>query len=283
FAALARRTAAVFLTVAALGLAGPLATGASAATTPTVTCPSTSCRITAANLGNALRVATDNAGHDYQTYSDGRVVEVTTATGAVRTVAQGLGNLRGVAADGAGHVYTGDFDGNVSKVDLATGKATRIGTGVGSAQGLAYANGSVYVVGGSGKFFEVREGQPVRTVASGLGYAQSIALDGEGSAYIGDMFSRRILRIGLAAGTVTPVATEAYEPDSLSYGPDGRVYFTVSDELHRYDPATGTHVVAARLGGVFTYTLTLDKQGVAHLISDVQNGSAWQLSGLTRL
>ncbi|MBV2353900.1 hypothetical protein KUM39_05925 [Streptomyces sp. J2-1] len=284
FRAFARRTAAVSLTAAALALAGPLTTGASAAVgTPAVACPSSACKAAATGLGDPTRIATDSLGHDYQTFRDGRVVEVTTATGAVRTVAQGLGNLRGVAADGTGHLYTGDFDGNITKVDLATGGTTRIASGVGAAQGLAYGNGAVYVVGNAGKLFEVREGQPVRTVASGIGYSQSVALDGKGSAYTGDMFTRRILRVNISSGAVTTVATDAYEPDSLSYGPDGRVYFTVGSDVHRYDPASGAHTVAARLNGLYTFTLTLDRQGVAQAVSSGQNGSVWQVEGLTRL
>ncbi|MEU3983795.1 hypothetical protein AB0F77_27565 [Streptomyces sp. NPDC026672] len=278
-----RRAAALTLVAAAIALANPFASGASAATPASVACPSAVCKVAVTGQGDAVRVATDNAGHDYQTFSDGRVVEVTTATGATRTVARGLGNLRGVAADGAGHVFTGDFDGNITKIDLATGSTVRLASGLGSAQGLAYRDGAVYVAGGSGKLFEVREGAPVRTVASNIGYSQSIALDGKGAAYTGDMFTGRILRINLAGGAVTTVATEAYEPDSLSYGPDGRVYFAVSDELHRYDPATGRETLVTRLSGLYSYLLTIDTQGVAHAISNAQNGSVWQIEGLTRL
>ncbi|WP_327235278.1 hypothetical protein OG349_16250 [Streptomyces sp. NBC_01317] len=259
------------------------ATNAAAPAAPAVvTCPSVSCRSLASGLGEPVSSVLDASGNAYITYVNGDLRKVALATGATTTVARGLGNLRGVDLDGNGSAYVGDFDGNLRKVNLATGSQELLAGGLGPLHGVVHgAAGVTYATGGAGKLYEVRPGRPVRVVASGLGLSQGIALDGKGLAYTADMMSGRILRTDLATGAVKSLATEQYEPTSISVGSDGQVYFAVGSEVTRLNPVTGQAVEIATLRGLNSVFFRVDKNGDAYATDVVSGGgSLWKITGL---
>ncbi|MGW2054429.1 Vgb family protein [Streptomyces sp. NPDC001840] len=275
------RTAAVLLT--ALTVTGLAATSASAAAVPVVTCPSSSCTTLLTGLGEPVDAAYDTDDTDdnaYLTYQNGDLRKVNLVTGARSTVAQGLGNLRGIAVDGAGSAYVGDFDGNLLKVDLATGQHRLLASGLGALHGIVHRGTTTYATGGSGKLYELKEGGTVRVVASGLGLSQGIALDGRGRAYTADMFTGRILQTDLATGTTRTLATQFYEPTSISVAADGQVYFAVGNEVTRLNPDTGVGTAVASIRGLNFLAFKLDRNGNAYTTQVTGTGSLWKISNL---
>ncbi|WP_066956308.1 hypothetical protein [Streptomyces lushanensis] len=272
------RTAAVLLT--ALTVAGLAGASASAAAVPVVTCPSSSCTALLTGLGEPVDAAYDTSDNAYLTYQNGDLLKVNTVTGARSTVARGLGNLRGIAIDDTGSAYVGDFDGNLRKVDLATGRHQLLASGLGSLHGIARNGTTTYATGGSGKLYELKEGGTVRVVASGLGLSQGIALDGRGRAYTADMFTGRILRTDLTSGTTRTLATEFYEPTSISVAADGHVYFAVGSEVTRLDPDTGVGAPIASIRGLNFLAFKLDRNGNAYTTQVTGTGSLWKITNL---
>ncbi|MFE2598501.1 hypothetical protein ACFXCZ_18720 [Streptomyces sp. NPDC059396] len=272
------RTAAVLLT--ALTVTGLAATSASAAAVPVVTCPSSSCTTLLTGLGEPVDAAYDTDNNAYLTYQNGDLRKVNLVTGARSTVAQGLGNLRGIAVDGAGSAYVGDFDGNLRKVDLATGQHRLLASGLGALHGIVHRGTTTYATGGSGKLYELKEGGTVRVVASGLGLSQGIALDGRGRAYTADMFTGRILQTDLATGTTRTLATQFYEPTSISVAADGQVYFAVGNEVTRLNPDTGVGTAVASIRGLNFLAFKLDRNGNAYTTQVTGTGSLWKISNL---
>ncbi|MET9479991.1 hypothetical protein [Streptomyces sp. NPDC006638] len=247
-----------------------------------VNCPSVSCRSLVSGLGEPVTSVLDASGNAYITYVGGDLRKVVLATGATTTVAKGLGNLRGVDLDGDGSAYVGDFDGNLRKVNLATGSQQLLAGGLGPLHGIVHsAAGVTYATGGAGKLYEVRAGQPVRVVASGLGLSQGIALDGKGRAYTADMMTGRILQTDLTTGAVKSLAREQYEPTSISVGSDGQVYFAVGSEVTRLNPVTGEAVEIATLRGLNSVFFRVDRNGDAYATDVVSGGgSLWKITGL---
>ncbi|MFD3914041.1 hypothetical protein [Streptomyces sp. NPDC058603] len=272
------RTAAVPLT--ALTVAGLTGTSASAAAVPVVTCPSSSCTTLVTGLGEPVDAAYDTGDNAYLTYQNGELRTVNLVTGARSTVATGLGNLRGIALDGTGSAYVGDFDGNLREVDLATGQQRLLASGLGALHAIAHSGTTVYATGGSGKLYEVKESGTVRVVASGLGLSQGIAMDGRGGAYTADMFTGRILRTDLTTGTTRTVATQFYEPTSISVGADGQVYFAVGNEVTRLDPDTGVGTQVASVRGLNFFAFELDRDGNAYTTQVTGTGSLWKIANL---
>ncbi|MFB7275014.1 hypothetical protein [Streptomyces sp. NPDC056244] len=272
------RTAAVLLT--ALTVTGLAATSASAAAVPVVTCPSSSCTTLLTGLGEPVDAAYDTDDNAYLTYQNGDLRKVNLVTGARSTVAQGLGNLRGIAVDGAGSAYVGDFDGNLRKVDLTTGQHRLLASGLGALHGIVHRGTTTYATGGSGKLYELKEGGTVRVVASGLGLSQGIALDGRGRAYTADMFTGRILQTDLATGTTRTLATQFYEPTSISVAADGQVYFAVGNEVTRLNPDTGVGTPVASIRGLNFLAFKLDRNGNAYTTQVTGTGSLWKISNL---
>jgi sugar lactone lactonase YvrE len=265
------------MALASLSLAA-VAAGPAAAAIPRISCPSASCSQVATNLGEVVYTAEDTQGNVYLTYQNGQLRKVALSSGQLTTVASGLGNLRGIALDGLGHAYVANFDGQLLKVDLGTGAGTVVFSGPVSLHAVAYSAGSVYVTTGSGVLWQVRDGQPARQLNNQVGYTDTIALDGKGNAYTGDMFGNLIQRTNLTTGAVQTVATTDYEMTSVSVGPDGRVYFALGSEVWRVDPATGQEKEIAELSGnIFSWTLGSD--GVAL----VPGTTLYKVTGLTQL
>ncbi|MFC8826886.1 hypothetical protein ACFT9I_16270 [Streptomyces sp. NPDC057137] len=262
--------------------AAPVAPPAPAVTT--IACPSTACVRLASGLGEPLRVAPDGQGSAYVTYQNGDLRKVDLASGASAVVARGLGNLRGIDVHG-GSAYVVDFGGSLQRVDLATGARQVLASGLGALQAVVHdaAVGSTYVTGGDGRLVEVRDGRDPRVVADGLGLSQGIALDGKGNAYTADMMAGRVLRTKLATGATETLASETYEPTSISVGPDGQVYFAVADQVTRLDPATGRKVHFADIRGLNSVGFTMDERGDAYA-TDLGGGggSLWRIPGLGR-
>ncbi|MFE4640058.1 hypothetical protein [Streptomyces sp. NPDC056730] len=274
------RTAAVLLT--ALTVAGLAGTSASAAAVPVITCPSSSCTSLVTGLGEPVDAAYGTGDNAYLTYQNGELRTVNLVTGARSTVAAGLGNLRGIALDGtgSGSAYVGDFDGNLREVDLATGRRRLLASGLGALHAIAHSGTTIYATGGSGKLYEVQESGTVRVVASGLGLSQGIALDGRGGAYTADMFTGRILRTDLTTGATRTVATQFYEPTSISVAADGQVYFAVGNEVTRLNPDTGVGTRVASVRGLNFFAFELDRNGNAYTTQVTGTGSLWKIANL---
>lgn len=263
------------------------AQGAATAAEPTavrpVSCPSSACVQVARDLGWAVALVPDDAGNVYATYQHGELKKIDTATGRAVTVATGLGNLRGIALDGRGNAYVGDFDGRLHKVDLDTGADRIVATRLGPVQAVAWTAEGVYAVSGDSKLYQVRENdQPPRLVATGTGFSQSIALDGRGNAYLGNMMAGQILRVDLATGQVRTLLSRVYEPTSVSLGRDGGVYFLEVDTVSRLDPGTGSSVEVTLVRGLNTVGFRLDRNEVAWAADSRDGGALWRITGLTR-
>ncbi|MFI6085062.1 hypothetical protein ACIBBB_29535 [Streptomyces sp. NPDC051217] len=269
-----------------LAAAGSLPANAAAVQAPaaTIACPSTACVRLASGLGEAVRVAPDGPGSAYVTYQNGDLREVDLVSGGSVVVARGLGNLRGVDVHG-GSAYVVDFGGSVQRVDLGSGAREVLASGLGALQAVVHdgGSGSTYVTGGDGQLVEVREsGGAPRVVAGGLGLSQGIALDGKGNAYTADMMAGRVLRTELATGDTETLASETYEPTSISVGPGGQVYFAVADQVTRLDPATGRKTHFANIRGLNSVGFTMDERGDAHATDLGGGGSLWRIPGLGR-
>jgi hypothetical protein len=267
------------IAVAALGLTAVAApASASVEALPQINCPSANCFRVAGNLGEVVYTAEDAQGSIYLTYSTGLLRKVVPPTGQNTLVASGLGNLRGIALDGQGSAYVANFDGQLQKVDLATGAKTVVFTDSSSLHAVAYAAGSTYVSSGNGVLWQIRAGQPARKVNNQIGYTDTIALDGKGNAYTGDMFGNRIQRTDLTTGAGQTVGTTDYEMTSVSVGPDGRVYFALGSEVWRIDPPTGQKKEIAQLSP-FVFNWRLGADGVAL----IPGSTMYRVTGLTQL
>ncbi|MFD3521274.1 hypothetical protein [Streptomyces sp. NPDC058653] len=278
--------------VAAGGLAAVGSLPANATTIPavnvavkaapaTIACPSAACVRLASGLGESVRVAPDGQGGAYVTYQNGDLREVDLASGTSTVVARGLGNLRGIDVHGS-RAYVVDFGGSLQRVDLGTGARQVLASGLGALQAVVHdgASGSTYVSGNEGRLVEVRESGAPRVVAERLGLSQGIALDGRGNAYTADMMAGRVLRTELATGATETLASETYEPTSISVGPDGQVYFAVADQVTRLDPATREKVHFANIRGLNTAGFTMDERGDAYATDLGAGGSLWRIPGL---
>jgi hypothetical protein len=280
-----RRTAAAAACV--LGIGGmTIAAGSPAqAVTGPIACPSTACHAVGSGLGSTAGIALDGQGNAYATNPDGTLRKVVLATGATTVVARGLGNLRGLALDGLGDAYTVEFGGTLHQVNLATGAAQIRATGLGSdAQGVAAANGQVFVSNGGGQLFEVDKGKAPRLVASGLGVALAIGLDGKGNAFNVDPGSGQVDKTNLATGAVTTVSRAFGIPTGLAVdGAHNRVYVFEMDTLSRLDLSTGQVKVVATVPPS-GYTVALDASGNGYIDDDASgSGALWKINGLTSL
>ncbi|MFJ4783770.1 hypothetical protein [Streptomyces sp. NPDC088794] len=231
-------------------------------------------------LGSSpVSVALDGRGSAYVTVMSGELRRVDLAGGSTSTVAAGLGNLRGLDLDGQGSAYVGSFEGVLQKADLLTGAREEIARGLGPVHGVSVAGGRVYVASGDGSIYKAEKGQQTERVVTGLGLPLDLVADGD-SAYVADVIRGTVGKVDLADGSVTTLDSGAYEPQSLSRGADGAVYFLAGGEFHRVDPVTGRKTTAARLTSLSAYDFTLAANGDAYVTSS--DGSLWRLNGLAR-
>jgi sugar lactone lactonase YvrE len=267
----------------ALALGALLASGATmtltapaVAATGDVKCPSTDCVRIAPAAGSPVAIAPDNAGAVYLAYSGGDLLKLDLATGALDTVTTGLGNLRGVAVAG-GNAYITSFDGRLQQVDLATGSHRTLAAGLPSLFGVARFGTTTYVADGNGEIVAVPDGGTARVVATGLGFSYGLAFDKAGLAYTADMGQGRILQTNVTTGATRVLASEAYEPTSISVGGDGLVYFQVGDEVKRVNPTTGVQSHVTNLLGINAFSFSLAASGDAYTAND----GLWRINGLT--
>lgn len=271
----------------ALALGALLASGATmtlaapaVAATGDVKCPSTDCVRIAPAAGSPVAVAPDKAGTAvYLAYSGGDLLKLDLATGALSTVTTGLGNLRGVAVDG-GSAYITNFNGVLQQVDLATGSRRTLASGLPSLFGVARFGTTTYVTDGNGEIVAVPDGGTARVVATGLGFSYGLAFDKAGLAYTADMGQGRILQTNVATGTTRVLASETYEPTSISVGGDGLVYFMVANEVKRVNPATGVQSHVTNLVGINSFSFWLAASGDAYTTGSGGDG-LWRITGLT--
>ncbi|MGW3285294.1 hypothetical protein ACWDR3_11705 [Streptomyces sp. NPDC001002] len=270
----------------ALALGALLATGtAMTVATPAVAaagdvkCPSTACVQIAPGAGSPVAIAPDNAGSLYLAYSGGDLLKLDLASGALTTVTTGLGNLRGVAvADG--NAYITNFDGVLQQVSLATGSRRTLASGLPSLFGVARVGTTTYVTDGNGEIVAVPDGGAARVVATGLGFSYGLAFDKAGLAYTADMMTGRILQTNVTTGATRTLVTQAYEPTSISVGPDGLVYFQVVHEVKRVNPVTGVQSHVTNLVGVNSFSFSLAASGDAYTAGSSNDG-LWRIVGLT--
>jgi hypothetical protein len=270
----------------ALALGALLASGATmtlaapaVAATGDVKCPSMDCVRIAPAAGSPVAIAPDNAGAVYLAYSGGDLLKLDLASGALDTVTTGLGNLRGVAVAG-GSAYITSFDGTLQQVSLATGSRRTLAAGLPSLFGVARFGTTTYVTDGNGEIVAVPDGGTSRVVATGLGFSYGLAFDKAGLAYTADMGQGRILQTNVATGTTRVLASETYEPTSISVGGDGLVYFMVGDEVKRVNAATGVQSHVTNLLGINAFSFSLAASGDAYTTGGSGDG-LWRIAGLT--
>ncbi|WP_210589220.1 hypothetical protein [Streptomyces sp. GESEQ-35] len=244
-----------------------------------VKCPSTDCVRIAPAAGSPVAIAPDNAGAVYLAYSGGDLLKLDLASGALDTVTTGLGNLRGVAVAG-GSAYITNFDGMLQQVDLATGSRRTLAAGLPSLFGVARFGTTTYVTDGNGEIVAVPDGGTARVVATGLGFSYGLAFDKAGLAYTADMMTGRILQTNVATGTTRVLASQAYEPTSISVGGDGLVYFMVAGEVKRVNAATGVQSHVTNIVGINTFSFSLAASGDAYTTGSGSDG-LWRIAGLT--
>jgi len=270
----------------ALALGALLASGATmtlaapaVAAAADINCPSTECVRIAPGAGSPVGIAPDNAGSVYLAYWSGELRRFDLATGALDTVTTGLGNLRGVAvADG--NAYITSFDGTLQQVSLATGSRRTLAAGLPSLFGVTRVGATTYVTDGNGEIVAVPDGGTPRVVATGLGFSYGIAFDKAGLAYTADMMQGRILQTNVSTGATRTLATQAYEPTSISVAADGLVYFQVADEVKRVNPGTGVQSHVTNVVGVNSFSFSLAANGDAYTSGGANDG-LWRITGLT--
>ncbi|MGW0830386.1 hypothetical protein [Streptomyces prunicolor] len=275
------RTLGVALALGALLVSGAtMAVSAPAvAATGDITCPSTACVRIAPAAGAPVAIAPVDADTAYLAYSGGDLLKLDLATGALTTVTTGLGNLRGVAvADG--NAYITAFDGTLQQVTLATGARRTLAAGLPSLFGVARFGTTTYVTDGNGEIVAVPDGGTARVVATGLGFSYGLAFDKAGLAYTADMGQGRILQTNVATGTTRVLASENYEPTSISVGGDGLVYFFVAGEVKRVNAVTKVQSHVTNLLGVNAFSFWLAASGDAYTTGSGGDG-LWRISGLT--
>jgi len=214
----------------------------------------------------------------YLAYSGGDLLKLDLATGALDTVATGLGNLRGVAVAG-GSAYITSFDGTLQQVTLATGSRRTLAAGLPSLFGVARSGSTTYVTDTNGEIVAVPDGGSPRVVATGLGFSYGLAFDKAGVAYTADMMTGRILQTNVATGATRVLASQAYEPTSISVGGDGLVYFEVAGEVKRVNAATGVQSHVTNIVGINSFSFWLAASGDAYTTGS--GGGLWRISGLT--
>ncbi|MFJ5264845.1 hypothetical protein ACIQAC_30730 [Streptomyces sp. NPDC088387] len=270
----------------ALALGALLASsGAIALATPavaavgTVKCPSTDCVRIAPAAGSPVAIAPDNAGAVYLAYSGGDLLKLDLATGALDPVTTGLGNLRGaVVADDSAYITS--FDGTLQQVTLATGARRTLAAGLPALFGVARFGNTTYATSIDRQIIAVPDGGTARVVATGTGFSQGIAFDKAGLAYTADMMTGRILQTNLATGTTRVLASQTYEPTSISVGGDGLVYFQVGDEVKRVNATTGVQSHVTNIVGINSFGFTLTASGDAYTTGSGSDG-LWRINGLT--
>jgi hypothetical protein len=275
------RTLSVALALGALLVSGAtMAVAAPAvAATGDITCPSTDCVRIAPAAGAPVAIAPVDAGTAYLAYSGGDLLKLDLATGTLTGITTGLGNLRGVAvADG--NAYITAFDGTLQQVSLATGARRTLAAGLPSLFGVARLGTTTYVTDGNGEIVAVPDGGTARVVATGLGFSYGLAFDKAGLAYTADMGQGRILQTNVATGATRVLASESYEPTSISVGGDGLVYFMVGDEVKRVNPATGVQSHVTNFRGINGFSFSLAASGDAYMAGGAGDG-VWRISGLT--
>ncbi|MGI3200598.1 hypothetical protein ACRJ4W_22985 [Streptomyces sp. GLT-R25] len=271
----------------ALALGALLASGATmtlaapaVAAAGDVNCPSTDCVRIAPAAGSPVAIAPDNAGAVYLAYSGGDLLKLDLASGALTTVTTGLGNLRGVAvADGS--AYITNFDGMLQQVDLATGSRRTLAAGLPSLFGVTRVGSTTYVTDGKGEIVAVPDGGTPHVVATGLGFSYGIAFDKAGAAYTADMMTGRILQTNVTTGATRVLASQAYEPTSISVGGDGLVYFLVAGEVKRVNPVTGVQSHVTNINGINSFSFSLAESGDAYTTGNGGGEGLWRIAGLT--
>jgi len=279
---LTERTRGIALAVAAL-LATSTAVAVAApanAAIGSIKCPSTACVKVVAGVGDPHVAVSEKPGLVYVLYpTSGELREINVATAAIRPVATDLGNnLRGFSVTN-GNAYVTSWDGSLQQVDLATGSHRILAAWPLPLFGVVHTGTTTYVVDLNGQLIAVPDAGTPRVVSSYVGFSFRIALDNTGLAYTGDMMTGEILQTNLTTGKTRTLATQQYEPTSVTVGNDGQIYFMVGDQLHRLNPTTGaaTTVTILSINGADEFALAAN--GAAY----VAGGDMWQVNGLTTL
>jgi hypothetical protein len=270
-----RLSSVVLATVTATATAMAFAAPADAAS-GTVKCPSSACVQVASGLGAQLADAVpDNKGSVYVTYGTGVLQKVVLATGSLSTVASGLGNLRGVAIAGR-YAYVVSFDGTIQKVTLSTGAHRTLATGLPPLFGVARNGDTTYVTDEANQLVAVPDGGSPHVVAT-VGFSEGIAFDASGAAYTASMGLNQIVRTNVTTGATQVLATEDYEPTSISVGKDGQVYF-LGDEVERLNPTTGVQTDVTEIVGINPFEFSLATSGDAYAADGT--GGLWEIKDL---
>ncbi|WP_228562669.1 hypothetical protein [Catenulispora rubra] len=260
----------------ALGATVGVAAPASAAAVR-IHCPSAACVQLGSGLGGYAAEVTDGAGSMYLTYGYGDLRKVNLTTGAASTVATGLGNLRGVAVDGA-NAYVVSYDGTIQSVNLATGSHSTLASGLQPLFGVARHGSTTYATDARGELIAVPDGGSARVVAGAVGFSEGIAFSASGAAYTADMMSGNILETDLGTGASQILASQDYEPTSITVGNDGLIYVLVAGEVMRVNPATGQQANVSDIDANI-FSLSFTASGTAYAVDE--NGNLWRLAGVT--
>ncbi|WP_440582074.1 Vgb family protein, partial [Streptomyces flavofungini] len=138
----------------------------------------------------------------------------------------------GVAVEDAGHAYVADGkSGRLMEVDLATGKASEVATGIGYALGVALdGQGSAYVTDNNGGLWKVDLATGQKSeAASGLGDARDVALDGNGLAYVTDYAGGKLFEVDLSTHKSSEIASGFGKAHSLALDGKGTAYVTQTE------------------------------------------------------
>jgi len=243
-----------------------------------ITCPSTACVRVVAGVGDPHVAVSEKPGLVYVLYAtSGELREINVATAAIRSIATDLGNnLRGFSVTN-GNAYVTSWDGSLQQVDLATGSHRILAGGQLPLFAVTHSGTTTYVVDLDGRLLAVPDAGSPRVVSNYVGFSLSISLDNKGLAYTGDLMTGDILQTNLATGETRSLATQQYEPASVTVANDGQIYFMVGDQIRRMNPTTGlvTTITILSLNGINEFALASD--GAAY----AAGGDMWQINGLT--
>ena len=110
-----------------------------------------------------------------------------------------------------------------------------------------------------------------------FGFSEGIAFDAAGAAYTAAMGLNEIVRTDVATGATQVLASEDYEPTSISVGRDGLVYALVGDEVVRLNPSIGVQSDVTEIDGINPFEFSLAASGNAYA---VYGTGLWKITDL---